>query len=252
MSDREARYKRRMQEDARKIRQLEEALEQAVGQLEAMGDYEQIKADNEELTKAITEGAYRAEFDAAAKKAGIDPRYVEDLWKLAPPEIDPEKDPDPKALLKHVKEAAKGRKVWLRDEDEEEDEDDGQADDETEDGEDDEDDEENDGFKLFDDEDDEDDETEEEDEAPPMKARPTAGKPTQAKGQPAGKPAPASKSKGTQPAPPRNGKPSKPAPKLPKGEGAGRGTRDNHKAEDFYADVDKDFAETGRNDPFRL
>lgn len=239
MSDREARFKRLLQQERRKNRQLTTALEQAVEQIEVMGDYETLKAENEQLLSAITEGAYRAEFAAAAEKAGIDPRYIDDLWKVAPPEIDPEKDPDPKAMLKHVKEAAKGRRVLKRDEDEEDDEDreeEDQDDDETEDSE-----EEDDGISLFDDDDDESDE----DEAPPMKPSSKAtAKP--AKGQPAGKPA------AKDAAPPKNGKPSKPAPKLTKGEGAGRGSRDDHKADDFYTQVDKDFAATGRTDPYRI
>lgn len=223
--DRDARYKRRIQQLNRKINQLTEALSESLDTLESVGDVEAIAKENEQLKAAMTEGAYRVAWEAAAEKAGVDPEYFDDLWRLAPPEMT-DADPDPKKIAAHVKESIAGRKVLLAARDEDDDDEEGdQGDDEEEKGD-------GDPFGYFSDDD---------DEEGGAKAKPT-GKP-KAKTVPVAKPA----AKPTE-------KPEKPAtkPKLTDGEGARRGGRDASVNRDPFAVIERDFAATGRSDPFKL
>lgn len=214
-TNREARFKRLLQDKNRQIRELTEKLGEAVEYLEALPDLDAITAENEQLRQAMTEGAYRAAWEEVAEAAGIDPEYFDDLWQLAPPEMDPEKDPDPKALKAHLAESVKGRKVYLQARDD-------QAGDEDDRDEQEGDDQDGDPFGFFKNEIDED-------------GDPAVGKPSRP---------PASRR--------AEGASAKPARQLQPGEGVRRGGRDAAPNRDPFAIIDADFAATGRTDAFKL
>ncbi|OJW23186.1 MAG: hypothetical protein BGO49_27210 [Planctomycetales bacterium 71-10] len=218
-TNRESRLKKLAQDARRRLRQTEKALEQAAAENDELRQFRaEAESTLDEISRGASESVYRSAFDAAAKKAGVHPSRLDDLWALAKPEIG-DGDPDPKALAAHVKGAVKARPYMLgADEDLDEDGDGDQADGEDLDGEDLDADNPRDVFDL----------------APASKG---------AKAPKGGKPAAGGDQAG--------GRPAGPA-KLTRGPGAGRGGRDDHRAPTVADQVERDFSATGRDDPFKL
>lgn len=133
MSDEIARYKRALKAEREKSRELAAALEEAIAYVESAPDATALEAELAKLREAMTEGAYRVAWEDAATKAGIDPERFDDLWRLSPPEMDPDQEPDPKALADHVKTSVASRKSFVKNapegDDQADDEGDGKADD---------------------------------------------------------------------------------------------------------------------------
>lgn len=114
MSDEIARYKRALKAEREKTRELSASLEEAIAYIENAPDATALEAELAELREAMTEGAYRVAWEEAATKAGIDPERFDDLWRLAPPDMDPDREPDPKALADHVKTSVASRKSFVK------------------------------------------------------------------------------------------------------------------------------------------
>ena len=217
------------------IAERDQTIEQQSAQLDEVADFLESLPDVDALTKqvadyetAIREGVTRAAWEEEAAKLGVDPKYFDDLWKLDAPELSDE--PDAKALAAHLAKSIEGRQVMLAapsDDDETEaeepDEEEADSDDETE------------GatagrkpMSIF-------------DVAPPKKPAPGKAPGTPQDG-PAAKPRPG---RAEAPAKPQGGK-------LTASAGASRGSRDSQRRETVDDVVDREFAETGRTDDFRI
>ena len=197
--------------------------------LESLPDVDALTKQVADYETAIREGVTRAAWEEEAAKLGVDPKYFDDLWKLDAPELSDE--PDAKALAAHLAKSIEGRQVMLAapsdDDDETEaeepDEEEADSDDETE------------GatagrkpMSIF-------------DVAPPKKPAPGKAPGTPQDG-PAAKPRPG---RAEAPAKPQGGK-------LTASAGASRGSRDSQRRETVDDVVDREFAETGRTDDFRI
>ena len=216
------------------VAERDKTIEQQSAQLDEVADFLESLPDVDALTKqvsdyetAIREGVTRAAWEEEAAKLGVDPKFFDDLWKLDAPELSDE--PDRKALAAHLAKSIEGRQVMLAAPG---DDDQGEADETEEDegGEPEEADGEGEGvaagrkaLSIY-------------DVAPPRKAQ------ERAQGGPAAKPRPG---RAEAPAKPTGGK-------LTASAGASRGSRDSQRRETVDDVVDREFAETGRTDDFRI
>lgn len=208
-------YRAAFRKKSKELAQRDTLLDEFVAEHEELLEsHNATKAELDGIKASKTTEAHRAEFDKQARKANVDPEYLDDLFRLADLDLD-EEEPDPKDIAQAIRDAVKKRPYMIaqakkkgKDAEEEETDDDEDEDDSEDDD--------SDVDDLADDEQD--------DEAPVAKPAKNAK-------------AEADLSKEV---------------KLGKGEGAGRGSRASLKPPSPDEQIDADFAATGRTDAFRI